>query len=112
MTTTLDKLRDEYERLGKRRLAEMETRFEQLVALKKRCDDEMLVLADEIENFRTPTAQRPRRSRLKEPECGTESGYQSHRHRGEKCEACKGAHREHERIASARRRLRKLAASA
>jgi hypothetical protein len=51
---------------------------------------------------------RKKRSRYDIPECGTESGYQRHRHRGEECALCRRAHADHNRlqyrIAEARRR--------
>lgn len=46
-----------------------------------------------------------RRSRLIDPECGTESGYQRHRYRGEKCDECKAAHAAHEKDAAVARRM-------
>lgn len=103
-------LQETYEKMRARRLTELQERFTKLTDLRARCDDELLILADEIENFGTPGTKR-RRSRFEKAECGTESGYQAHRKAGEKCDPCRVAHREHERIASARRRLQKLAAS-
>jgi hypothetical protein len=100
-----------YEKMAARRLIELQDRFAKLTTLRQRCDDELLILADEIENFGLPTTRR-RRSRYQPAECGTESGYQAHRKTGDTCDECKAAHNEHERIESARRRLRKLAASA
>lgn len=48
-----------------------------------------------------------RRSRLVVPECGSESAYQRHRHNGEEAdEACKAAHRLHNRVAYAQAKLR------
>ena len=105
---TMDQIRHEYEQLAQRRLRELRERFTKLEKLRQSIDTELLVLADEIEHFGRPLTKR-RRPRDEVPECGTEGGYQWHRHRGEKCEACKVAHRHHERIASARRKLRKLA---
>lgn len=44
-----------------------------------------------------------RRSRLVVPECGSETAYQRHLHRGETADAdCKEAHRLHERVRYAR----------
>jgi hypothetical protein len=109
--TTMDQIRHEYEKLAQRRLTELRERFAKLEVLRANIDTELLVLADEIEHFGRPLSGR-RRPRGETPECGTESGYQWHRHRGEACEACKVAHRHHERIASARRKLRKLSGDA
>lgn len=100
-----------YEKMAARRLGELQDRFAKLTELRRRCEDELLILADEIENFGTPSTRR-RRSRFEAAECGTESGYQAHRKTGDPCDDCKAAHREHERIQSARRRLQKLAATA
>ena len=47
---------------------------------------------------------RRKRSRHELPECGTESAYQRHRHYGEdQDEACKEAHRLHNRVQYARK---------
>lgn len=115
---TFAELQATYERMTARRLLELRERFDKMTELRNRCDDELLVLADEIENFGTPVTKR-RRSRFEKAECGTESGYQAHRQALKKageparvqCDDCKRAHREHERIQSARRRLQKLAAA-
>lgn len=108
---TFADLQKSYQKMRANRLVELQKRFEQMTELRKRCDDELLVLADEIENFGVPAPQR-RRSRFEKPECGTESGYQAHRRNGKTdCEPCRVAHRMHERIAATRRRLQKLAAS-
>lgn len=81
-------------------------RINRLKALRQRVDDELAVL----------TAPLPeKRARRMEPlQCGSERAYQRHAHFGDTakdgrrvtCEPCLEAHREHERVASARRRLR------
>lgn len=76
-------------------------RLADLRAMRKRIDDEITVLeAAEYDPSR--------RSPKQVPECGTESGYQAHRHRGEDCPRCRAAHAKHERVASARRRVERL----
>lgn len=50
-----------------------------------------------------PTPREPRRPKAVVPECGTETGYQRHRGRGEKCEPCRLAHNEHNRARYAER---------
>lgn len=111
MTTvkTLAELQREHDRIEKAKLRELQKRFTQLQTLRKNIDTELLVLADEIEHIGAAPASR-RRSRHDRPECGTESGYQAHRYRGETCEDCKAAHRHHERVAAARRKLRRMGA--
>lgn len=109
--TTLADLDAEYKRMAEQRLKQLRARFDKLTELKSQVDAEMLVLADEIANHGIPSTMR-RRSRFEVPECGTESGYQRHRREREKCPACTVAHREHERIASARRKLHKLTGAA
>ena len=52
-----------------------------------------------------------RRSPRDVPACGTETGYQRHRYRGETCDECRVAHAAHNRAADARRRARKVAAA-
>lgn len=101
-----------YERLAAAHLVRLKERFEKLSEIRRRCDDELLILADDIENHGVPHVQRKRRSRGEIPECGTESGYQRHRHLKEKCDECRVAHRDHERIANARRKLLKLSGAA
>lgn len=101
----------EYQKMSDLHLRQLKDRFEKLTALKAQVEAELLVLADDITNYGTPDNRR-RRSRFEAPECGTESGYQAHRRKGETCESCKVAHREHERIAAARRKLRKMAGAA
>lgn len=105
--TTLDEVRAEQERLEQVRLDLLRARFNELIAQRDAIDAELLVLADEIHGYGTPTTRR-RRSRHEVPECGTESGYQRHRHRGETCDPCKAAHAEHQRINEARRKLARL----
>lgn len=46
----------------------------------------------EIRRLTTVLATRKRRSRKIVPDCGTETGYQRHRYRGEDCADCKRAH--------------------
>lgn len=111
MTTTmktLAALQREHDRIEAAKLRELQKRFVKLQTLRKNIDTELLVLTDEIENIGSTPAAR-RRSRYDVPECGTESGYHRHRRLGESCEECKQAHRDHERVAAARRKLRRLA---
>ena len=110
-TNTLMQLTNELENLRNKRANELRRRIDELVALRKRIDTELAVLVDEIEHVEVPSIHR-RRSRLQTPDCGTESGYQRHRHRGESCDDCKAAHAEHERLKSARRRLARMAGGA
>lgn len=109
--TTLAALTDELEDLRERRAAEIRKRIDDLIDLRKRIDDELLVLADEADHVDTPNPNR-RRSRHILPECGTESGYQRHRRLKEACEPCKIAHANHERIKAAQRRLNKMTGGA
>lgn len=82
-----------------------EERISRLKALRKRVDDELAVLLAPIPP--------PRARRMAEMECGSERAYQRHAHFGDTaadgrrvtCEPCLKAHREHERIAAARRRV-------
>lgn len=101
----------DYQKMSAQHVAQLKDRFEKLTALRAQVDAELLVLADDITSYGTPDNRR-RRSRFEPAECGTESGYQAHRHKGEKCADCTTAHRSHERIASARRKLRKMAGAA
>lgn len=77
---------------------------------------ELLKLRDKIdaELARLDKQYKPnkKRSRKEIPDCGTESAYQRHRwYSEEQDEACKAAHAEYERLAAARRRMRKLVAA-
>ncbi len=84
-----------------------ERRIEDLRALRARVDLELTAL-----QYVPPV----RRSRLVEPECGSESAYQRHRHlrdtanekRTVTCEPCLVAHREHEKARASRARLADL----
>jgi hypothetical protein len=58
----------------------------------------------EIDELRGLLGLNRRRSRLVPPECGTESGYQRHRHYRETCDECRAAHAAHERARVARLR--------
>ena len=67
-----------------------EQRLARLTFLRARIDAEIRELAGEVPLVR--------RSKKNPPPCGTESGYQRHRYYGEtRCEACKAAHRLHNR---------------
>lgn len=80
----------------------VEERIAELVALRDKIDEELVRLT------RLPGPGK-KRSRLVIPECGTESAYQRHKHRGEECprgDVCKRAHAEHERVQSIVRRGR------
>lgn len=108
---TLAKLTDELEALRNKRINEIARRITELQNLRKRIDTELEVLADEVENVDVPTVHR-KRSRNQIPPCGTESGYQRHRHIGENCEDCKAAHAAHERLKKARRQLARMSGGA
>lgn len=79
---------------------------EKLAALKTlrvKVDREIEALAKLIAADERPKVRR--RSRHIEPECGTESGYQRHRYKGEaKCPACLRGHAAHVKDAEAARR--------
>jgi hypothetical protein len=105
----LRQIDEQLTRLRARRAKEISDRIDELTALRRRIDDEILILAAEGETIDDGTGTR--RSRHVVPDCGTESGYQRHRHRGEDCEPCKAAHATHERVKAARRRLRQIAGS-
>lgn len=107
---TLKQLTDDLEELRTRRANEIKRRMEALTDLRKRVDDELLVLADEAMTADIPG--QTRRSRFVTPECGTETGYQRHRTRSETCEECKAAHAAHERVKAARRRLARMGGAA
>lgn len=107
----LREINAQLEELRDKRVAQMNKRIDDLLALKARIDDELLVLADEAANIDVPGTMR-RRPRSVVPECGTESGYQRHRARKETCDDCKAAHAAHERVKAAQRRLRKIAEGA
>lgn len=106
----LREINAQLEDLRNKRVAQLNKRIEDLIALRNRIDDELLVLADEAQGVDIPGTMR-RRPRHVVPECGTESGYQRHRTHGETCDECKAAHSAHERVKSAQRRLRKLASA-
>lgn len=82
---------------------EAREKLARLQALSKQVDAEIKALAKTIALSERPRLTR--RSRYVEPECGTESGYQHHRYKGEtKCPACIRGHAEHQRDAAAARR--------
>ena len=66
--------------------------------------DELLTLQARVEaeikhTLHTIQRRTARRSRLVVPECGTETAYQRHHHRGEDIDdECKAAHRLHNRV--------------
>lgn len=74
---------------------EMTRRLAELINLRRKVDLEIRRLLRLERLSRNP---QHRRSRHDIPPCGTEAGYQRHRHRKETCEACTVAHREHERL--------------
>lgn len=76
-----------------------EQRMGELLKLRDKIDAELCRLI--------PAQPGIRRSRKVDPPCGTETGYQRHRYRGEKCDDCKRAHADHERAAAIVRRARK-----
>lgn len=83
-------------------LDEATDKLAQLRVLRAKVDAEIEAVAKVI-----AVAERPkitRRSRYVEPECGTESGYQRHRYKGERCPACVRGHAEHQRDAEAARK--------
>lgn len=107
---TLAQLTNELEVLRDKRANEIKRRMEALTDLRKRVDDELLVLADEAMTAQIPG--QTRRSKLVIPDCGTETGYQRHRTKGENCDECKAAHAAHERVKAARRRLARMGGAA
>lgn len=76
----------------------LQARLDTLVTRRGKIDAEI----DELRELLGLTGRR--RSRLVPPECGTESGYQRHRHYSEKCDDCRAAHAAHERARVARLR--------
>lgn len=79
------------------------SRLNDLILLQRKIDKEIDRLVDQWEADRA-TPDRKRRPRNVKPDCGTESGYQAHRYRGEDCDECREAHAAYERVAAAARR--------
>lgn len=65
-----------------------EARLRKLFELRDRIDAEIAQLCK---------GKRQRRHKDDLPPCGTETGYQRHRYRGEECEPCRAAHAAHNR---------------
>jgi hypothetical protein len=81
----------------------LEQRLVALRDLRRRVDAEVRQVKAAIADQKPPT--KPRRSRNVIPDCGTESAYQRHHHRGEIADrACLDAHAAYERLRGEQRR--------
>lgn len=86
---------------GTRAIQTLEERLDELERLLDKVDQEIRRVAFAIKSEPKST----KRSRYVVPDCGTESGYQRHHFRGEKCDECRVAHAKHTAQAARRRRL-------
>lgn len=81
-----------------------ERRIQELMHLRDRIDTEIVAVYER--------ASKRRRSSLVVPECGTETAYQRHLLRGEKCLGCTRAHALNERVKAVVRDARRRATRA
>lgn len=106
--TTINEIDDQLARLNVKRAHLIKERIGELDKLRRRIDDEIAILMAELSETEAQCKQARRRSPLTIPECGTETGYQRHRNRGEKCVECRAAHAAHNRAEDARRRIARV----